>query len=240
MRFGSPETVEILGAMGFDFIRFNLEHELFGDRELIHCIRAADSFGITPMVRLPLDQNLIRRCLEAGVQGVHVARINNADDAQRVVSAVRFRPIGDRTFSATGRAGNYGVGLTEKQVLEAANREVMIILQIEEADGIKNLDEILEVPSVDAIQIGPKDLWQSMDFAETDEVWGVIEKALAQVVAAGKWPSMVYWIGSDANREKMSRYGDLGVRMLSILQGEVIAHGAHAFLEEARSIVQSS
>lgn len=239
MRFASPETVEILGALGFDYVRFNLEHDLYNERDLSHNIRAADSFGITPMVRVPNNPDIIRRCLEAGVQGIHVPRINTAEDARNVVSAVRFRPEGNRTYSASGRAGRYGIGQTEREVLESANREVMIILQIEEVTGIQNLDAILAVPSIDAIQIGPKDLWQSMDFKNVEAVWDVIEDALRRISSAGRWSSMVFWIGEDPNRGKMSRYGSLGVRMVSVLQGEVIVSGARTFLQQARAATGS-
>jgi 2-keto-3-deoxy-L-rhamnonate aldolase RhmA len=234
MRFPSPEIVEILGALGFDYVRFNLEHDLYNERDVAHSIRAADSFGITPMVRVPNNPDIIRRCLEVGVQGIHVPRINSAEEAEGVVSAVRFRPEGNRTYSATGRAGSYGIGHTEEEVLAFANREVMVILQVEEYAGIQNLDAILAVPHIDAIQIGPKDLWQSMDFKDTEEVWKVIEGALRRISEAGRWSSMVFWINEDPNRGKMSRYGQLGVRMVSVLQGEVVVSGARTFLQQAR------
>jgi 2-keto-3-deoxy-L-rhamnonate aldolase RhmA len=234
IRLHSPETVELFGALGFDYVRINIEHEPYDEREIVNMIRAADSFGITPMIRLDNDPNVMRRFLEAGVQGIHVARINTATDAQQVVDAVRFGPQGKRTFSTSGRAGNYGVGHTEEEVLEFSNREIMIILQVEEAEGIRNLDEILAVPYVDAIQIGPKDLWQSMGFTDTQDVWGVVVDALNRVTKAGKWTSMVSWIGNDVNKDKLAGYGDLGVRMISILQREVIIYGAQEFLNQAR------
>jgi 4-hydroxy-2-oxoheptanedioate aldolase len=240
IRLHSPETVELLGAMGFDFVRINIEHEPYDEREIVNMIRAADSFGITPMIRLPNDPDVMRRFLEAGVQGVHIARINTAADAQQVVDAVRFGPQGKRTFSTSGRAGNYGIGHTEQEVLEFTNREVMIILQIEEAEGVRNLDEILAVPYVDAVQIGPKDLWQSMEFPSTEKVWGVIVDSLDRVTKAGRWTSMVSWIGNDVNKDKLATYGELGVRIISVLQRELIIFGAQEFLNQARSATKDS
>jgi 2-keto-3-deoxy-L-rhamnonate aldolase RhmA len=240
VRLHSPETIELLGAMGFDYVRINIEHEPYDEREVVNMIRAADSFGITPMIRLPNDPDVMRRFLEAGVQGVHIARINTAADAQSVVDAVRFGPQGKRTFSTSGRAGSYGVGASEQEVLEHSNREIMIILQVEEAEGLRNLDEILAVPYVDAVQIGPKDLWQSMGFVDTQEVWGFIVDALHRVTKAGRWTSMVSWIGNDVNKDKLAGYGELGVRMISVLQRELIIYGAQEFLNQARAATRDS
>jgi len=240
MRFPSPEMVEMMGAMGFDYALFNLEHEAYDERDLVHSIRAAEAFDITPMIRLPNDPDVMRRFLEAGVQGIHVARINTAQDAQRVVNAVRFHPQGTRTFSTGGRASDYGIGSTEKEALDFANRQNMITLQVEEAEGIRNLDEILAVPGVDAIQIGPKDLWQSLGFADYAKVWDVVEDALRRCAKAGKWTAMVFWIGSDPNEDKMERYGKLGVRMMSALQRELLGYGAEAFLDRARKAANTA
>jgi 4-hydroxy-2-oxoheptanedioate aldolase len=235
MRFPSPEMVEMLGAMGFDYALFNLEHEPYDERDMLHSIRAAEAFGVTPMIRLPNDADVMRRFLEAGVQGIHVARINTAQEAQRVVDAVRFKPQGNRTFSAGGRSSDYGVGTSEREALAFANRENMITLQVEEAEGIRNLDEILAVPYVDAVQIGPKDLWQSLGFADYAKVWQVVEDALRRCAEAGRWTAMVFWIGDDPNQDKMERYGKLGVRMMSAQQKELLGYGAHAFFERARA-----
>lgn len=148
---------------------------------------------------------------------------------------MRFRPAGNRTFSAAGRAGGYGIGNTEHDVLASANREVMIILQVEEKTGIDNLDSILAVPNVDALQIGPKDLWQSMNFTNVEEVWTLIEDALRRIRKSGHWGSMLYWMGEDANKEKMPRYGRLGVQMLSVPLKDVIVGGAKSFLQKAHA-----
>jgi 4-hydroxy-2-oxoheptanedioate aldolase len=113
--FNSPDLVEVLGALGLDFVTLDLEHEPFDELAIVHCIRAAEVFDITPIVRLPNDENLILRLLDAGAQGVHVPRINTARDAQLVVDAARFYPQGKRTFYATGRTGNYGLGATDEE-----------------------------------------------------------------------------------------------------------------------------
>jgi len=231
--FNSPETVEILGALGYDYAIFDLEHEPFDELAVVHSIRAAEAFDLTPIVRIPNDADLILRFLDAGAQGVHVPCINTPDDAKKVVDAARFHPQGQRTFYATARGGMYGIGVTEEEFAEFSNRETLITLQIEGVEGIRNLAEILAVPHVDAIQIGPKDLRQSMGFADPSRVWEVVEDALKRSANAGRWTSMVAWIGGDSNAGKIARYGELGVRMITAQPREFLIHGARAFLDLA-------
>ena len=173
--------------MGFDFVAFDLEHEAYNELALVHGIRAAQAFDLTPIVRVANDPGSILRLLDAGAQGVHVPRVNTREDAQAVVDASRYYPQGKRTFYAVGRSGNYGLGMTEEEYAEATNRETLIILQVEEEEGIRNMAEILDVPHVDAIQMGPKDLWQSMGMPDRSLVWQVVDRALAQAAEAGRW-----------------------------------------------------
>jgi len=230
--FDSPETVEILGALGYDYVIFDLEHEPFDELAVVHSIRAAEAFNLTPIVRVPNDANLILRFLDAGAQGVHIPSVKTPDDAKRVVDSARFHPQGQRTFYATGRGGKYGIGMAEEQFVDFSNRETLVILQIEDVEGIRNLDGILAVPHVDAIQIGPKDLRQSMGFADPARVWEVVEDALRRSASAGRWTSMVAWIGSDSGAGKITRYRDLGVRMITGQSREFLIHGAQVFLDE--------
>jgi 2-keto-3-deoxy-L-rhamnonate aldolase RhmA len=234
MGFHSPETIEMMAAMGFDYVTLDLEHAAFDASAVSESIRAADAYDITPIVRTPSDRDLILRLLNAGAQGVHLPHINTAADVREAVSATRFYPLGRRTFYATGRSGNYGIAVKDAEFAAHANRETLLIIQIEEQEGIANLNDILAVPGIDAIQFGPKDLWQSMGFPDPDDVWEQIEGSVGQVVAAGLWVSMVGWMGSDPNSDKLSRYGDLGVRLVTGQPSDFLKLGAEAFLERLR------
>jgi len=232
LTYHSPETVEILGAMGFDFVTLDLEHEPFSELAVVQSIRAAEAFDLTPIVRVPNDADLILRLLNAGAQGVHVTRVNTRQDARAVVEASRFHPHGRRTFYAVGRSGNYGIGMTEEEYAEGTNRETLVILQVEEEEGVRNIDEILSVPYVDAIQVGPKDLWQSMGMPERSVVRSVIERVLGQVAAAGHWGSMVARLDADA-KEQIQRGKALGVRMVAVSPRELLVKGGQCFFEQA-------
>lgn len=228
--FHSPDTIEILGSLGFDYVILDLEHEVFDELAIQHSIRAAESFDITPIVRVSNDPDLILRLLDAGAQGVHVPRINTRQQAEAVVEACRFHPYGKRSFFAVGRNGNYGINLTEEEYAKKSNAEVMIALQIEEEVGIKNIKEILAVPGVDLIQFGPKDLWQSMGMPDRGLVWKIIDESIVQSINAGLWVSMYAWM-NEQSEQQLRHYHELGVRMVTVQARELLIHGARQFHE---------
>ena len=227
--FHSPDTIELLGAIGLDYVVLDMEHEPYDELAVVHSIRAAESAGITPIARLPNDPDLILRVLNAGAQGIHVPRINTAEDAEDAAAATRFFPDGDRTFFAAARSGNYGVGVTEEAYAEHANRETLLTIQIEEEEGVENLPEILALPGVDIIQVGPKDLWQSMGMPDRAEVQTVVDGAIRHAVAAGKWVSSYVWL-NDTYEEQMERLSGLGVQMLTVSAREFLVEGARNFV----------
>ena len=103
---------------------------------------------------------------------------------------------------------------------------------MEEREGIDNLDDILSVDGVDAIQFGPKDLWQSMGMPDRSEVWKIIDDSLAKVAEAGRWGSMVCWTDSDV-RTAHAKYKSQGVRLVTVSPKELLAHGARFYLDQA-------
>ena len=236
MTYHSPETVEIVAAMGFDFVTLDLEHEPFSEPAVVESIRAAETFGLTPIVRVPNDADLILRLLNAGAQGVHVPRINTRQDAQAVVEASRFHPQGRRSFYAVGRSGNYGIGITEEEYAVGANRETLVILQVEEEEGVRNIDEILSVANVDAIQVGPKDLWQSMGMPERSVVRDVVERVLGQVAEAERWGSMVIRLDASDARDQIQRGEALGVKMVTVSPRDLLIKGGQYFFEQAAQV----
>lgn len=228
--FHSPDTVELLGALEFDYVTLDLEHEVFDELAVQHSIRAAEAFNITPMVRVPNDPDVILRLLDAGAQGVHIPRVNTRRDAEQVVEACRFHPQGTRSFFATGRTGNYGIGLTEEEYALSSNRETLITLQIEEDEGVQNVEEILAVPYVDIIQLGPKDLWQSMGMPDRARVWEVIDQVIGKAINAGRWVSMYTWM-NDEVVQQIARYRSMGVKMVTVQARDLLMYGGRSFME---------
>jgi 4-hydroxy-2-oxoheptanedioate aldolase len=227
--FNSPDTIELLGVLGIDYVTLDMEHEPFDELSMLHAIRAAESAGVTPIARLQNDPDLILRVLDAGAQGIHVPRINEAEAAEDAVSSARFYPEGDRSFFATARSGDYGIGVTEEEYASTANAETLVTVQIEEEEGVENLAEILAVPGIDIIQVGPKDLWQSMGMPDRDEVTKVVDHVIGSAVASGKWVSSYVWL-NESFEQQVERLTGLGVQMLTASARDFIVEGARGFL----------
>ena len=224
--FPSPDLVELCAAVGFDFVSFDCEHEPMNNEQVVHCIRAAESFDITPIVRLPRNPDFVLRFLNAGAQGIHMPRCTTAEDMKEVVQWTRFHPLGDRTFYNRGRSGNYTVGLPgHAEWAHAANKELLVICMVEEVKALENLDAMLAVPGVDVIHIGHMDLWQSMGMPEDmTGVFKTIDEIAKRGVAAGKYMSHTIRLTDDAV-DRMGEYMRIGSKLFTISPMDFLRQG---------------
>jgi len=162
MKFADPATVEIMGFAGFDFVIIDAEHGPISMQSAQNMIRAAETVNITPVIRVANnDEALILRALDIGAQGIEIPQINNKLQAIKAVRSVKYAPQGERGVCRYVRAANYS-SMDKFEYFKSANNETMIIAHIEGVEGINNLDEILSVPGIDVIFIGPYDLSQSL------------------------------------------------------------------------------
>ncbi|HEX2829148.1 MAG TPA: aldolase/citrate lyase family protein [Burkholderiales bacterium] len=224
--FPSPDLVELCAAVGFDFVSFDCEHEPMNNEQVVHCIRAAESFDITPIVRLPRNPDFVLRFLNAGAQGIHVPRCSSAADLQEVVKWTRFHPLGERTFYNRGRSGNYTVGLPDTaEWAQAMNRELLVICMIEEVKALDKLDEMLAVPGVDVIHVGHMDLWQSMGMPPGMKgVFEQIDEIARRVVPSGKFMSHTIRLTDDAV-DRMGHYMGIGSKLFTVSPMDFLRHG---------------
>ncbi len=234
----SPDLVELSAAVGFDFVTIDSEHEPLGEQQIVHMIRAAEAYDITPIVRLPKDPDQILHFLDAGAQGIHVPRCNSAGDMRALVEATRFYPQGKRTFYASGRSANYGVGVDDEEWSQSANRELLVVAMVEEVEALNNLEEILAVPYVDVIHIGPKDLWQSMGMPEATVIDEKVAYVTRAAVASGKQVSLQLRITDDAP-ERMAGHLRRGLRMFIVSPFDFIRRGGTAFMEQIHEMAGS-
>ncbi|MEN6567422.1 MAG: aldolase/citrate lyase family protein [Veillonellales bacterium] len=157
-----PACAEILGYAGMDFVLIDTEHTPATSSELVHIVRAAEGSGAEPVVRVRTnDPALILQALDVGATGILVPRVNTAQAAKAVVRAAKYGPDGERGMAGMVRAAKYGF-IAGKEYRTAANRNIFIMVQVEEVEAVRNLDEIIAVDGIDGIFIGPADLSQSM------------------------------------------------------------------------------
>jgi 4-hydroxy-2-oxoheptanedioate aldolase len=156
-----PAFIEIIGHSGFDFVVLDLEHGPNSVQSLQNLIRAATVTDLLPIVRVR-EQNpsLISQVLDVGAGGIQVPNISGKGDAQGVVQASRFAPQGMRGVCRFVRAADYS-SLDRYDYFARANT-TLIVLQLEGAEALRNIRDILTVPGVDIIFIGPYDLSQSL------------------------------------------------------------------------------
>lgn len=156
-----PLMVEMIGYAGYDFVILDQEHVGVNPETLENMIRAAECTGLTPLVRVPDCQpDAILRALDAGAQGVVVPHVRNKTEAELIVAASRYHPLGHRGITG-GRTTGFGT-LALAEYLERANKEILVIVMIEDQEGVAQLPAILSVPGIDLVLEGAVDLSQSL------------------------------------------------------------------------------
>ena len=182
----APDTVEIFGAIGYDFVMIDCEHGPMDLDQVEHMVRAAEVFGITPIARIPDHaDSTILRFLDRGVQGIIVPHVNTREEAESVARAARYYPEGHRGVGG-GRAHDYGVGVSRDESTRWVNSQVLVIPMVEETEAVENLDAILAVPGVDVLHVAAGDLGQSMGNPGPTEVRRLMSQLVPKIRASGK------------------------------------------------------
>lgn len=161
IQIGHPVIAEIMANAGFDWIAIDNEHGIIDLETGMNIFNAMKGTKVLPMVRVQENNEiLIRRWCDAGAGGIIVPMINNAQQAQSVVSAAKYPHNGGRRGFGYCRANSYGANFDNYAA--SSDNDMLIIVQIEHIDGVKNIDSILSVEGVDGAFIGPYDLSGSM------------------------------------------------------------------------------
>ncbi len=156
-----PALIEICGHAGFDFAIIDLEHGALHTLVAEDLCRAADCVGLAPVVRVRKnDAPQIQRALDIGSAGVQVPQIETKADAEAVVRGAKYSPLGARGLSFYTRAGVYSAAGT--QITDQLNEESLTVVHVEGKRGVDNVEQIISVPHIDVIFIGPYDLSQSL------------------------------------------------------------------------------
>ena len=159
---GHPEVAEIMANAGFDWLIFDTEHAPLSLETVEAQLAAISGTDVTPLVRVAWnDMVLIKRALDIGAKGLLIPWVNTREDAERAVKACRYPTAGVRGVSPR-RASRYMLDL--KDYLATADKNLLIVVQIETAEAVKNVEKILSVDGVDAFFIGPADLSASLGF----------------------------------------------------------------------------
>ena len=208
----SPRVVELCGIAGFDYVVIDAEHGPIDVGMCENMVRAAEAVGMTPIVRIPgHDPKVILRYLDTGAQGVMAPQVNSVRDAQAILDATKYSPIGKRGLGP-GRAAMYGLGEPLREYAPNENDNMLVIVQLENIAALDELDALVQVPGIDAFEIGTADLSASMGFpgqSSRPDVQQVVARFVSAVLGSGRV------IGDTANdAESAADLRRQGYRML--------------------------
>jgi 2-keto-3-deoxy-L-rhamnonate aldolase RhmA len=177
-----PIVAEMLSRCGFDWIWLDMEHSPLS-LEQVQCLIQAKSAACKAFIRIPANDEIwIKRVLDLGADGIIVPQVKTAHDAQKATAAAKYPPQGVRSV---GIARAHGFGMDFARYVEKANEQTLVFVQIEDAEGVANIDAILKVPGIDAVVIGPYDLSGSL--GKLGQIQDPeVQKALAAVHEACK------------------------------------------------------
>ena len=180
-------VAEIIGDSGFDWILLDTEHSPNELPGLVVQMQALATGTATPIVRPAWnDAVLIKRILDAGAQSLLIPFVQNAEEAKRAVAATRYPPQGIRGITASGRAARYG---RVPGYLDKAGSEICLLVQVETAEALSQLESIAAVEGVDGVFIGPADLSASLGHIGNPahpEVQDAIKDAVTRLRKIGK------------------------------------------------------
>jgi len=233
VKMTDASSVEIISMCGFDFIIIDCEHTHFSKETVVSLLRASDISGITPIVRVrENDRAQILHALDSGALGVMVPETSTKESLQKIVEDTFYYPIGKRGYTASSRAAGYGF-MNPAEYAKEANRNIMTIAYVETSEALENLDEMLTVPDIDVMWIGPMDLSQSLGvIGESkhpivlDTIDKIIEKCKNSGIATGTIA---------ANAAEAKKLIDKGVQLIGLSSDQaMISYAGRQFISQLK------
>lgn len=224
-----PTICEYLALAGLDFYMMDGEHGPINADNAIQMIRACENSGIAPWARVrSVDEKLLLQFLDAGISGVMMPSITRMEQVFELIQFTKYPPIGKRGLGPV-RAADYMAGrLSQQEYIRYANENTLLFPQMEDIACLDILDEMLALPEIDGVIIGPRDLAMSMGFLDGPghpEVAKVMDEVFAKAKAAGKVAGTV--AGNKAQAEELIRRG--ARILLNSVQG-LLSAGVKSFI----------
>ncbi|HHV63143.1 MAG TPA: HpcH/HpaI aldolase/citrate lyase family protein [Firmicutes bacterium] len=214
LKCSAPQLVEVMGNAGFDFVLIDMEHGPHTTETVEGLIRAATVANFDAIIRVPENrENAILKALDGGAHGILVPHVSGPEEARQVVAAAKFAPEGERGMDIYARSSGFGE-IPKGDYLRQANETTLVAIQIEGAEGVRNLGDILDVSGIDVIFVGPYDLSQSLGIPgqiDHPELVAKVKEIVGLARGAGKAVG-IYVDTPEAAR----RWRALGVRFIAI------------------------
>ena len=220
------DVSEALSTLPFDWFVFDQEHSALDDQitqELIQAMKGE----VTPIVRVAWnDMVMIKKALDTGVEGIIIPWVNSKEDAVKAVKFCKYPPEGVRG------CGPRRTIILDPDYLKTVNDELLIIVQIETQEAVKNAEEIMSVDGIDAFFVGPFDLSSSMGLmGQIDHP--KVRDAIERVFEAGKNAGIASGIWQGAGMSIRERLEE-GWQMVALgMDINFLMDGARSILREA-------
>lgn len=212
----SVEIAAVASAAGFDSIYIDMEHGGLSVETVGQISIASLAMGVAPFVRIPgVDPHLITRVLDSGAIGIIVPDLHSAQDAKAVVNAVKYRPLGERSYPGVAPQLKYS-SMPVAEACRQLNDATMIVAMIESTAGLAAIDEIAAVPGIDILLVGANDLCAESGVpGQFDHP--LVGDAYSRTLAACRAHGKVLGVGGLASRpDLIKKYIALGGRYVSL------------------------
>ena len=219
----SSYSAELMAHAGYDSLTVDLQHGASDFNQALSMMQAISTTDTVPLVRVPWNEpGMIMKVLDAGSYGIICPMINTRADAERFVGACRYPPEGYRSFGPF-RATLYGGA----DYARHANEAVITMAMIETREALENLDDIMRVPGLDAVFVGPSDLSQSLgEGPGMDRTEPALVEAIDRILGAAEKNSVVAGIFTGST-QYASRMVEKGFRFVTVLSdGRLLAAAA--------------
>jgi 4-hydroxy-2-oxoheptanedioate aldolase len=186
--------VEFLADSGYDFLLFDTQHGAVEIKELQHQLRAMRGKKAIPIVRVGDNyQDQICYALDIGAKGIIVPMVNSKEAAEHMIRCCKYPPDGIR--SAAGMRGEWGEYEDYTEYMAAVNEQLLTVPMVETSKALKNLEEIVSVPGIDVLLVGPSDLSIALGIAldyHNPKYRKTLDKIASACEAAGVIPGMYF------------------------------------------------
>lgn len=222
---------------GYGSVTFDVQHGGFDYEGVLIGVAAAASTGTPALVRVGLnDHGFAARCVDAGAAGLLVPMVNTAGDAQQLVGAVRYPPVGQRSWGPNHALQQ--TGLAAQECLPQANAGTFLFAMIETREALSHMDAIAALEGIDGLFIGPLDLAISLSQGTScDPDSDAVTSAMEQVAQCCKRHGKVAGAYA-ASPALAARYAFFGYRFLAIaLDLVLLDRSARTTLDAARQAI---
>lgn len=183
----NPAILTLLKSAGLDYARLDMEHSSPSIETVADMAALSLALDFPLVVRPPAgNREWITRLLDNGVWGLHIPQVDNPDIAHEVVKAARYAPLGMRGQAGLAPHNDFEPARDPAEQQAYLNQQIHLTVMFESAEAFRHLDEIVAMPGIDAVTLGPSDLAQELGVMGTPDQGRVIDEHRERLIEAAR------------------------------------------------------